>query len=277
MNSFSLYFRLQLFEDAKIDKEVDIRRRILRDFNKTEMDFDSLRNFNDYLEMVEDIIFNLCNNIDILETNKKIAEYKEVNKAQIAKNKHKTKTDLIELEDILAEEKLLADKAKAEVEEEEKLAKIRKVQNKEKLIDDLMFSESDAGSIIKSHENNISATSELNGIAKYSSGADLVAASRAAKGNSQKQQLGLNAGNSIIVSEGMPYSYEPLSTYYEGPPPPSWDSIKEDGYYRHIRPAEQSEKAGGYVENIACWRALQEAMCGLYFEPSLDKDLSDVQ
>ncbi len=26
--------------------------------------------------MVEDIIYNLCNNIDILETNKKIIEYK---------------------------------------------------------------------------------------------------------------------------------------------------------------------------------------------------------
>ena len=81
-------FRLQLFEDATIDKEVDIRRRILRDFNKTEDEFDCLRSYNDYLEMVEDIIYNLCNNIEILETNKKIAEYKEVNKSQIAKNKH---------------------------------------------------------------------------------------------------------------------------------------------------------------------------------------------
>ena len=50
------------------------------------MDFDSLRNFNDYLEMVEGIIFNLCDNVDILATNKKIAEYREVTKAQIAKN-----------------------------------------------------------------------------------------------------------------------------------------------------------------------------------------------
>ena len=65
-------FRLQLFEDANVDKEVDIRRRILKDFNKQEEDFESLRDYNDHLEMVEDIIINLTNNLDILETNKKI-------------------------------------------------------------------------------------------------------------------------------------------------------------------------------------------------------------
>ncbi len=37
--------------------------------------------------MVEDIIFNLANNIDIVETNKKIQVYKEVNKEQILKNR----------------------------------------------------------------------------------------------------------------------------------------------------------------------------------------------
>lgn len=257
-------FRLQLFEDATIDKEVDIRRRILRDFNKAEDEFDCLRSYNDYLEMVEDIIYNLCNNIEILETNKKIAEYKEVNKTQIAKNKHKTKTELLELEDILAEEKSVADKAKSELEEAEKTAKLRKVQNKEKLIDDLMFSDVDAGAIIKDHESKISETD--GNFAKCATGAEVAAASRAGIGNSQKQ-MPFNGTNTI--SEEKPFIYEPLNTYYEGPNPPSWEEIRTDGYYKYIRPAEQGEKAAGYVENIACWRALQEAMCGLYFEHSL--------
>ena len=65
-------FKLQLFEDASIDKEVDIRRRILKDFCKTQEDFESLRDFNDYLEVVEDIIFNLVNGIDVEETKRKI-------------------------------------------------------------------------------------------------------------------------------------------------------------------------------------------------------------
>ena len=36
-------YRYQLFEDANIDKEVDIRKRILKDYNKKEEDFETLR------------------------------------------------------------------------------------------------------------------------------------------------------------------------------------------------------------------------------------------
>ena len=45
-------FRLQLFEDVEVEKEVDIRRRVLKDFNKRESDFATLRDYNDYLEDV---------------------------------------------------------------------------------------------------------------------------------------------------------------------------------------------------------------------------------
>lgn len=70
-----------------MEKEVDIRRRVLRDFNKKEEDFPSLREYNDYLEEVETIIFNLVNNIDQLETNKKIEKFKKENRELILKNK----------------------------------------------------------------------------------------------------------------------------------------------------------------------------------------------
>ena len=91
-------FRIQLFEDAAIDKEVDIRRRILKDFNKQREDFGCLRDYNDYLEMIEDIIFSLSNDVDILETNKKIQTYKELNKDQILKNRSKYSQDALEIE-----------------------------------------------------------------------------------------------------------------------------------------------------------------------------------
>jgi len=48
-------FRIQLFEDPAVEKEVDIRRRILRDYCKTETDFGTLLEFNDYLE---EVIYN---------------------------------------------------------------------------------------------------------------------------------------------------------------------------------------------------------------------------
>lgn len=83
-------FRVQLFEDSFVEKEVDIRRRVLKDFNKREEDFETLNEFNEYLEEVENIIFNLTNNIDIIATNQKIDLFKRENKDIIAKNKART-------------------------------------------------------------------------------------------------------------------------------------------------------------------------------------------
>ena len=80
-------FRVQLFEDPLVEKEVDIRRRVLRDFNKHEEDFATLREYNDYLEEVETIIYNLVHNIDQLETNKKIEKFKKENRDFIMRNK----------------------------------------------------------------------------------------------------------------------------------------------------------------------------------------------
>ena len=60
----------------------------MRDFCQTQDDFETLREWNDYLEQVEDIIFNLVNNIDKEETERTIAKYKESNKQFIKKNQY---------------------------------------------------------------------------------------------------------------------------------------------------------------------------------------------
>ncbi|TNN84223.1 CDK-activating kinase assembly factor MAT1 [Liparis tanakae] len=47
-------FRVQLFEDPAVDKEVEIRKKVLKIYNKRDFDFPSLREYNDYLEQLED-------------------------------------------------------------------------------------------------------------------------------------------------------------------------------------------------------------------------------
>ncbi|KZP02758.1 CDK-activating kinase assembly factor [Athelia psychrophila] len=54
-----LAFTPQTFEDLGVEKEVAIRRRIAKEFNKRREDFPDLRSFNDYLEEVEDIVARL--------------------------------------------------------------------------------------------------------------------------------------------------------------------------------------------------------------------------
>lgn len=64
-------------------KEIAIRRRISNIFNKREEDFPSLREYNDYLEEVEDMIFNLIEGIDVPVIEAKIAQYQKENAEQI--------------------------------------------------------------------------------------------------------------------------------------------------------------------------------------------------
>lgn len=79
-------FGVQTFQDLRVEKEVDIRRRVGKLFNKREEDFDSLKAYNDYLEQVESILFNLINNVDVPQTEARIASYMASNKASIQAN-----------------------------------------------------------------------------------------------------------------------------------------------------------------------------------------------
>ncbi|CAI0394304.1 unnamed protein product [Linum tenue] len=70
-------------------KEIAIRRNISSIFNKREEDFPSLTEYNDYLEEVEDMIFNLVSNPDTQATEAikaRIEEYKIENAEQIMLN-----------------------------------------------------------------------------------------------------------------------------------------------------------------------------------------------
>lgn len=106
-----------------------------------EEDFDSLDSYNSYLEEIENIVFNLTNNIDILETNKKIEAYKKENRDQIKSYTRSGRLgkDEVEIENLLEQEKEMIEmrnKAQGNLDDLSK----KKTNYKEKLIDELMFS-----------------------------------------------------------------------------------------------------------------------------------------
>lgn len=76
-------FKKQVFEDIKIEREIDIRKRIQSIYNKTQEDFASLAEYNAYLEEVENITFNLTENIDVEATEKQVAQYEADHKIEI--------------------------------------------------------------------------------------------------------------------------------------------------------------------------------------------------
>ncbi|KZO99370.1 CDK-activating kinase assembly factor [Calocera viscosa TUFC12733] len=79
-------FVAQTFEDLDVEKEVSVRRRIAREFNKKVEDFPDRKSYDDYLEEVEDITFNLINGIDIPQTEARIAAFRAANAALIEAN-----------------------------------------------------------------------------------------------------------------------------------------------------------------------------------------------
>ncbi|XP_058207020.1 uncharacterized protein LOC131320350 isoform X3 [Rhododendron vialii] len=64
-------------------KEMAIRKRIATMFNKRVEDFPSLREYNDYLEEVEDMTVNLVEGIDVPIIEAYIARYQKENAEQI--------------------------------------------------------------------------------------------------------------------------------------------------------------------------------------------------
>lgn len=75
-------------------KEMSIRRRIARIFNKTREHFPTLKDYNDYLEEVEDMTFNLIEGIDVEAIEAKIARYEKENGEQICLSRAKRAEDL---------------------------------------------------------------------------------------------------------------------------------------------------------------------------------------
>lgn len=192
-----------------------------------------------------------------MNTNKRIEQYKRDNKDVILKNKVKIGKEEYELEELLEEEKIQEEARKRLVAEEEREEKKKKLQAKEALIDELMFSNSDAKNIVKSFAETIQAVKEEQEKGKSKA----TAFSTGIKFGKQSQQGFLPVPK---VEEGEPFMYKKLTMIIDGPEPPNWEKIEMDGYLANVRAETDQERAGGYQSNIACMRALQEAFVGLY-------------
>ncbi|KAK3916224.1 CDK-activating kinase assembly factor MAT1 [Frankliniella fusca] len=259
-------FRVQLFEDSQVEKEVDIRRRVLRDFNKKEEDFATLRDYNDYLEEVETIIYNLVNNIDQLETNKKIEKFKKENRELILKNKARAGREEAELEALLEQEAAIEEARRAQIAMEEKEEKRRKIRNKEALIDELMFSTGNARNIVQTFAESRAQDAASQAAQASPVPAPTVRATQFSTGI----QIGRGSGHVEFlpvprVDDTPLFHYEAPTRIFDGPAPPTLLDVDQNGYLNHIRTASEEERAGGYNSNISCLRALEEAMSGLYY------------
>ncbi|XP_064148630.1 CDK-activating kinase assembly factor MAT1 isoform X5 [Loxodonta africana] len=146
-------FRVQLFEDPAVDKEVEIRKKVLKIYNKREEDFSSLREYNDFLEEVEEIVFNLTNNVDLDNTKKKMEIYQKENKDVIQKNKLKLTREQEELEEALEVERQENEQRRLFIQKEEQLQQILKRKNKQTFLDELESSDLPVALLLAQHKD----------------------------------------------------------------------------------------------------------------------------
>ncbi|KAF7714421.1 RNA polymerase II transcription factor B subunit 3 [Penicillium ucsense] len=79
-------FRQQTFEDIGVEREVDIRRRVMHILNRREEEFDSKRAYDDFLEQREEIIANLVCRTDVAKTEAQLQAYAQENMQSIKAN-----------------------------------------------------------------------------------------------------------------------------------------------------------------------------------------------
>uniref|UniRef100_A0A3P8UIR4 CDK-activating kinase assembly factor MAT1 n=1 Tax=Cynoglossus semilaevis TaxID=244447 RepID=A0A3P8UIR4_CYNSE len=145
-------FRVQLFEDPSVDKEVEIRKKVLKIYNKREFDFPSLREYNDYLEQVEDIVYNMTNNVDVENTKLRMDQYQRENRDLIQKNKATLTREQEELEELLLLEKQGNEQRRLEVLQEEQRQLQARRKNKQALLDELEKSQVPATILLAQHK-----------------------------------------------------------------------------------------------------------------------------
>ncbi|KAF4986791.1 hypothetical protein FGRMN_10671 [Fusarium graminum] len=118
-------FKTAFFADLTVEREVDIRRRVAAVFNKTEPDFETLDDYNEYLEMVECLTSDLVYGVDEerRKAEAKLSAWEAQHKADIEQNRRKARD---------SDEKRQRDRAKEEKEARERRMLERQEELEEK-------------------------------------------------------------------------------------------------------------------------------------------------
>ncbi|KAF9228676.1 CDK-activating kinase assembly factor [Gyrodon lividus] len=248
-----LAFTPQTFEDLTVEKEVAVRRRIAKEFNKRRDDFLDLRSYNNYLEEVEDITFNLINDINVSETEAKIEKYRRENAALIELNLRREEQYVHALREQEEQERLEREHRALEARREQELEREEKEKDRKEIIDRLEISTKDAAKVIA--KSRVEANKRLSARS---------AATTTIK--SSAQLLRSRAAQSTAVPDvpHVPlqddwYAYEDMYTLRDNYDDMYSEAVRQD--------REGIMKAGGYRVNEAWERAVRFAVTALYLPP----------
>ncbi|KAG0645424.1 RNA polymerase II transcription factor B p38 subunit [Hyphodiscus hymeniophilus] len=144
-------FHAAFFGDLKIEREVDVRKRVGKVFNRRQDEFETLLDWNNYLEEVEGLVFDIVEGSPKTraQAEERLKQYREGNEAEIEENRLAA---LDETEQQRRREKserdALRQRRLAELREEEEV-KMDVAQSKREVLNRLANEDIDAETITK--------------------------------------------------------------------------------------------------------------------------------
>lgn len=260
-------FREPTFADLNVEREVGIRRRVMAVFNRAEDEFEDLRAYNDYLNMVEDLIQDLAYGDDQARdaANTRLLAWEDEHRAEIERNKRHGDKVREATRRQLQNEKEAARRRRqdaARLEEEEKLAKARE---REEQLDTLARAPAgSAGKIMLKkrgqHRKDVQAESEAAALRRAQAAASGGFSIRGLKKRPAGGQDGSGGGGGSGVEDSGPY--DPFGRLDLRPSRYVLKAEYKNDWLNNAR-HHYSNTAGGYSVQEYYSRAMFEAFAGL--------------
>lgn len=260
-------FREPTFADLNVEREVDIRRRVMAVFNRAEDEFEDLRAYNDYLNMVEDLIQDLTYGDDQAReaANTRLLAWEDEHRAEIERNKRHGDKVREATRRQLQNEKEAARRRRqdaARLEEEEKLAKARE---REEQLDTLARAPAgSAGKIMLKkrgqHRKDVQAESEAAALRRAQAAASGGFSIRGLKKRPAGGQDGSGGGGGGGIEDSGPY--DPFGRLDLRPSRYVLKAEYKNDWLNNAR-HHYSNTAGGYSVQEYYSRVMFEAFAGL--------------
>ncbi|KAH8153617.1 uncharacterized protein LAJ45_02430 [Morchella importuna] len=258
-------FRKQTFEDVTVEREVDVRKRVSKTFNKRRDDFPDLREYNDYLEEVEEMTFNLVNGVDVAATEAKLAAYESANRELITTNAARAAAEMQAAAAASRQEldaaRVAREFAAREAEEERREAE----ELKKRTLDALASGDRDAAKVIAEVQLKQS------GERKRRQAEAQMRLRMLTEGRKELLKSSLLAGRRGEVLEKV---WDPLEGVTDESEFYVVQEHYENGWLDNAR-KDVATQAGGYSVGEYCGRSLFEAFSGLTFFIDEDAEKKD--
>ncbi|PWI73038.1 kinase [Purpureocillium lilacinum] len=266
-------FKKAFFGDLKVEREVDIRRRVAQVFNKVEDDFESLDAYNDYLYMVECLTDDLVNGKTDARARAEaqLAEWEAQHRADIERNRRLARESDEARQKRLAAEQDAARQRRLQELRDDADERASAARFREEMLDSLANAE-------VGHAGEAVDRVLLKKRGQQRSQAALQAAAAAAGAGAGLSIRGLRDKTRPAADDGKPY--DPFGGLDLAPSRVDLSEDRMGGYHSEwvdVIRSKDEYRVGGYSADEYISRALFEAFSGLgvfVAEDKVDREIS---